>query len=384
MQLVSPQFMNALSYSQTPLDKVTVWRGGFPVKGAEDLTVESGSVTISGGNGQIVKAVAEITVIDSNGKLVPNRVEDALAPFGSELQIQMGLKIGVKPEMVNMGFFPILSTEIDEQWRIVSRPDEPGIDYWVSKGARLAVEAADRTVNIDTNKFINREQPSYSTALVEAKRLLIDNQPPFGGVIGSVPDKAIPVTVTYESDRLKALLDLGEVLDADSVIDEWGSFKYQSRAESAPVWRLEVGEFSVLKKTKRKITRDGVYNGAIEKGSGPTDAPLQAQKLIMDGALAWGGPYGKVPLQHASSLLDTQAKVDAGVISVLARATQVTPQNVPIECIRNPALRWGDRIELPTRTGYITVQVTSLKFGFGVESMTLVVSADPFLLGGLL
>jgi len=296
----------------------------------------------------------------------------------------MGLKIGTGTELLNQGFFPIVSTTIDEEHFPLVRPDEPDTTYWVSRGATLDIDATDRILNIESNKFIYREQPSKPDVWAEAGSLLSDNKPPFGGVMGWVGNAFIPSTVTYDLDRLKALLDLGEVINADCLVDCWGSFRFITRAETSPVWRLSAGQFSVLKSTKRQITRDSVYNGAVETGATVNDLPLRAVRIITTGPLAWGGPFGKVALQHASSLLDSQASVETGVVSVLKRASTITPQSIPIECIRNPALQWGDYIELPTRMGFIKARVIKLDFPFGVETMSMTVSADPFMLRGLL
>lgn len=385
MYTVSSRFKHALSYSQTPLDEVEIWRGGIKLKSATDFSVLSGNIKVSGGQGQLVRSSANLTLADNNGKMIPYNLDDPLAPFGSEFRIKMGLKIGRDSEMLDQGYFPITSTEIDPQWVPVIRPAEPNTTIWRCKGATYTVEALDRSIYIERNKFIKREQPpASSTVFSEAARLLEDRQPPYGGIIGSISDRGIPSDFTYDLDRLKALLDLANLLDVDCLVDYTGVFKFISRAVTAPVWRLAAGDFAVIRKTHRKITADGVYNGAVEKGNTADDQPLQAIRVLGSGPLAWGGPYGRNALQHASPLLQSQDAVELGVETVMTRAMQITPQQIPIECVRNPALQWGDYIELPTRTGYISAKVIDMNLPLGVNMMTLTVSADPFLLGGLL
>ena len=381
MQSVSSPFLRSLNYSHSPKDRVEVWRGGQLLQ--DNLQIDKGKVSISGGNGQVIRASVTLSVIDPTGELVPNSMSDPLAPFGSELRIKMGMALGQQDEFVNMGWFPIVSVEIDEQSDFRVRPAE--LDpIWFSKGAVITLEASDRMYNIEIDKFTSRQQPSGATVLAETPKLLDANLPAYGGVTGTITDKSIPNDITYDTDRMKALLDLSKVIDADPYIDPNGLFRYLSRIRTGSVWRLEPGEFSVLRQTKRRISRDGVYNGATETSTADNDRPLQASKYITSGPLTWAGPFGRAPLLHSSPLLTTQASVDAGVITLFNRATELNPQSIPVECVRNPALQWGDQIELPTRDGYVLVTITALNFPFGVETMTMTVTADPFALRGLL
>lgn len=383
MQLHTTQFDNALLYSHSPMDRVDVYRGG--ASRGSDLQIQGGSINISGGNGQIVrKSISGLQVVDSSGDLVPIQLDSALAPFGSELKVQMGIHIGNKTEMMLMGWFPIKKVDIEEQSGYVIRPDEPSRKIWYSRGAVMTLDCEDPMKYIETNKFIAREQPSQASVLAEVKYLLSDNKPAFGGVIGTVNDKPVSKTITYDLDRLKALLDLADTLNVDIIADEQGLIRFKSRVESPSVWRLDGSQFSILNKTKRSITSDGVYNGGIEKSTADDERPLQAIRVVTEGPLVWGGPYGKVGFQHSSALLTTQAEVDAGALTTYNKAIQIQPQKIPVECVRNTALQWGDYVDLPTRTGYVKCRITELNFPFGVSTMTMTVEANPFKLGGLL
>lgn len=384
MQSVTPRFMRALSTSHTPIDSVEVWRGGRLLKSGNDLQVESGKISISGGDSQVVRGTVNMRIIDPDGKLVPTKMSDPLAPFGSEVRIRMGIRLGTKNEMLVMGWFPIVTLEIEEFNDSRSKIAHPDLVHWFSKGALIDLEASDRMYNIEVDKFTTRQQPTGATVFAETKKLLDAKLPPYGGVTGTVTDATIPSDMTYDTDRLKALIGLGEVIDADPYIAPNGSFRYLSRIRNGSVWRLEKGEFSVLKNTKRRMTRDGVYNGASEISTADTDRPLVARKFTTSGDLRWGGPFGRVPFLHTSPLLTTQAQVNLAVGKVYNRVTALAPQAFTIDCVRNPALQWGDQIELPTRTGYVLATITALTFPLGVESMSLTLTADPFLLRGLI
>lgn len=382
MKSVTSQYLNALKYSQDPIDRVDAFRGGVPK--ASNLSIAGGSISVQGGDTQMVRTTMKVVITDNTGDLVPEEMDDALAPFGSELQVHMGLRIGTAEQFFNMGIFRIASVEIEEQSAYVERPTEPGRKIWYSKGATITADCVDRGLYIETNKFINNEQPSGGNVFDETRRLLIDNQPPYGGTVGVVNNHTIPVGITYDLDRLKGLLDLADVIDCDGIINEQGQFCYRSRVDEPAVWRLESGKFAISARTIRTITSAGVNNGAVEKGTAEDERPLIAVRVIPNGPLAWGGPYGKNALQHASTLLTTTQMVYDGVENVMARALKTTPQQIPITCVRNPALQWGDYIEVPTRTGYIKGRAVKLDFPFGSNLMQIVLAVDPFTTRGLL
>lgn len=384
MQSVTPQFLRALQLSHTPIDQVEVWRGGQLLKSGNDLQVQDGKISVSGGDGQVIRTTVNLTIIDPDGKLVPNKMDDPLAPFGSEVRIKMGIRLGTKNELLVMGWFPIISLNITEFNDSRTKIGKPDSTIWFSKGAIIELEASDRMYNLEGDKFTSRVQPRYTSVLGEVRRLLDAKLPPYGGVTGSVPDATVPSDLTYDTDRLKAILSLAEILDADPYIAPNGSFRLLSRIRNGSVWRLEKGEFSVLRNTKRRISREGVYNGATETSTADNDRPLMARKVVTSGPLRWGGPFGRVPFLHTSPLLTTQAQVNAAVNTVYTRATTLAPQAFGVECVRNPALQWGDQIELPTRTGYVLCTITAITYPLGVENMNLTLTADPFALRGLI
>lgn len=383
MKSTSAAFQNALRYSHRPVDRVAVWRDGREL--VPELRINAGTLSISGGDTQAVVMKLDLVVSDKDGKLIPYSASDPLAPFGSELVVHMGHEVGMNPEWVRMATCVLTDTEIDETVGTLDAKGMPDDLLYYSRGAKLTLSASDRTLNIMDDKFINAESPVGPTVFDETRRLLIQGRPPFGGAIGPVGDRSVSTTITYDGDRLKAILELGDSINSDVLMDEFGRLKYRARNIYDIVHRFEKGKFSVLRNTKRKLSRTGVYNAAVEKGQTEDQVPLVATRFIQDGPLAWSGPFGRVSLQHASTLLNTQQHVEAGVESVFARAQRIDPQAVPIQCTRNVALEWGDWVELPRRSsGYVQAQIRGLTFRMGSSLMDLVVAADPFQLRDVL
>ena len=375
MQAMTVDALDALGGFFRPVVQVDAWRAGRLLRAG--LPVSGGSLTVT--DGQAVRSRLTLTVSDPDGEFTPRQMSDPLAPFGSELHVKMGIRVGPMLETWSLGWFPVQSAESAEEFATYERPDEPGRLYRVIRGASTLVEAADRAQRIAEDRFLNREQPS-GAVLAEVARLLA-GRVPYEGAPG-VGDRAIPADLTYEDDRLAAVGTLGDLVDADLVFTPSGSARLQPRAAGPVVWTIPDGPSGLRVSLTRRMQRDGVYNAVVTRGNTSDNVTLQRVLTLNEGPLAYGGPFGSVPYFHASSLLDTQAAVDAAAATTLARISQVKPQTVQVVCVINPAVEVGDTVRLPVPGGYVDGRVVEATWPLteGETTMTLQVAVDPLAL----
>lgn len=373
----STSYTEALTGSFTYRVTADAWRGGRIV--ASNLPVSGGSLAVT--EGQTVRSRVNLEVTDPDGAYTPRALGDALAPFGSELNIRATVEVGPYSETFSLGWFPIQSAETEETFASYARPAEPDRTYYVSRGATTHVEAVDRAQIVADDRFVGREQPSGGTVFAEVTRLLA-GRVPYAGPGGGVSNAAVPSGLTYQDDRLKAVADLADAVSADLIFTPSGSAKLSSRVNGAVVWTIPEGTGGVRVSMRRVMTRDGVFNAVVQRGQTSDNQVLQSVRSIGDGPLAYGGPFGRVPYFAASPLLTTQEMVDAAGLTTLARISQLKPQTLEVVCVLNPALEVGDVVRLPIRGDYIDGRVVSMELPLieNQGTMRLGVAVDPLAL----
>lgn len=378
MQAASDNYFDALHGFFRLVVQVDAWRGGRLV--SADLPVSAGQLTVT--DGQAIRSRLSLAVSDSDGEYTPRSMTDALAPFGSELNVKLGLKVGPLIEMFSLGWFVIQSAEIDESYGTYSRPDEPGRVFRTVRGATIQVEAADRALLVADDRFLNREQPPTGTSVLAEIGRLLSARVPYAGTIGTVADKSIPAKFTYDDDRLKAVADLADLVDADPIFTPQGSAAIAPRSDGPVVWSIPDGTDGFRVSMSRSLQRDGVYNAVVARGQTPDNETLQQVATLNGGPLLFGGAFGRVPYFFSSPVLETQGAVDAAAATTLARISKVKPQKVQVVCVINPALECGDMVKIPVSDGVLTGRVVEITYPLsqGATTMTLGVAVDPLAL----
>lgn len=376
MQPVSADLLAALRGAPALASRVDVWRAGQLV--ARDLPVASGTVTITAGQG--VRGLVDLVVQDPDGALAPRLPGDPLAPYGQELVVRAGVRLGGVTEWVVLGWFGIQEVTVTEGYTAYTRAGEPE-QVWASRGATITVRAADRLQKVSDARFIAREQPARATVFAEAERLLQACAVPWKPPAAPVVNASIPSGVTYDDDRLGALTKLATVVGAEVAATPHGAVTMvpaQADLAAAPSWVATADE-PLHVSVRRGFSRTGLYNAAVSRGA-TTDGsqPLQAVRLADPGGpLDPYGPFGLKPYFHTSNLLTTQAAVDAAAVTTLARVSQVRRMTVPVEMVPNPALECGDLVQLPAPRGVLVGEVRSISFNLVPGPMALQLSVDP-------
>lgn len=360
----------ALAGSHTSTLRVDSWLDGKLL--AADMPVAGGSISMkTGGN---PRATLSVSFTDPSG-LLSMDPGGAVACDGQELRVRMGVKVGAYTESVQVGVFGIQTASADLELTEYGNPFDPGHPIYVRRGLVVDVDASDRAQRIADDKLMVATQPKYNSVLVEIPRLLAHVVP---WRRPAMDDVLIPMGLTYDADRLKAIQDLADVLDADLIVDAVGVATLQARALSPSVWTIAAGKGGTLTGLRKVATRDGVYNAVCSRSSGSGDAvAVQSIARVTSGVQRYGGPYGRKPEIHSSALLTTRAQVAKDATDTLRRLRTQLRQVIPVTCLSNPALQPHDVVSVGIGPGFIDGEVLSITLPLDGSEMALQVAVDP-------
>lgn len=354
----------------------TAWRGGFVV--VQNLDITTWSLTWDAtSDSQVRQGRATLTVADPDGTLSPWGLGDALSPGGS--RVQLAWVSGSSGIRVPLGMWRIRSANPSENWRTYTTPT--GVALRVAGGGTVTLSLEEDVSATAALSRIDGDAPvSSATAITEMKRLLAD----CGSVDANLApaDKTIPPQYTaWPESRTDAIGDLLDMINAVCRVNGDGSLTILPRAGIGPVWTIQGGEDGVLIACDRKLNDDGVYN-ACRSSNSSTDGsmPLVARSYVTSGPLAYGGPFGKVPIFH-QAIATTQGGVQDDAVTYLAQKMSAGMVDLTVTCLAHPALQVQDIVTIlaPTVAGDLPlmgrVVAKSWQSANGVpgKSMTLTV-----------
>ena len=374
MRVTSPD-LNAEVAGTTTGDRLEVhaWRDGVLV--AQYLDVSAWSLGWDAD--RQVQGQATVTVADPDGTLAPWGMSDPLGPGGSRLQITW--VSGLSGARVPLGWWRIRRPDPQETWLTYNVGD--GRTVRVAGGGSVTIQADEETSTIALDR-LDAEVLTEATCVAEVRRLLRDICPVVAheGVV----DGPVPASLVYGDSRMDAVEDLLSAIDADYRMGPDGALEIVPAAGVGPVWTLAGGEDGVLVSLARSLSDDGVYNAAISTGETPDGAPLVGRAYITSGPLAWGGPFGKVPIFHRA-IATTQAGVDADARTLLANRVASGEVDLTVTCLTHPGLQVQDRVvviaattagELPLEGRVVGMRMSSATSDSGTtpaKKMTLTV-----------
>lgn len=360
-----------LGTSSRDLLTATAWRAGQVV--AANLLVSAWSLTWDATGDQVAQGRCTLEVADPDGTLAPWSLSDPLGPGGS--RVQLSWTSGISGITVPLGTWRIRSAKPSETWRSYGTDvwTQTWTDIWtdtwsdifgismtlatgtlrVSGGGSVSLSLEeDVTSTAALCRFDGDAPVAGATALAELKRILAD--------IGAVDATLAPADVTipgsyaaWPESRTDGIGDLLDMLSAACRVGGDGSLQVIPRTGVGPVWAIQGGEQGALIACDRDLNDDGVYNAAVSKNS-TTDgaAPLVGRAYVTSGPLAYGGPFGRVPVFH-SAIATTQSGVDADAGSYLASRSAAGMVDLSVSCLAHPALQVHDIVTLlaPTVAG---------------------------------
>jgi hypothetical protein len=286
-----------------------------------------------------VQGQLSLKVADSDGALAPWGVEEPLGVGGSRLQC-VYVSGG---ESLDLGWYRITRSAPAESWTVHSTAG-----VWVSVGAEIPVQADDLTVLAVASKFLVPEQPASGATVLGEVRRLLDGIVPVT-VAAGVSDRAVPSTVVYDRERMDAVEDLLETVNAAHRMTGDGILEVYPRAQTASVATLAGGPGGVLVNVAREQSVDDLFNAAVSEGTVSSDGQSYAvvgRAFEQSGPLRWNGPHGQWPVFRQSPLITTQAQADADARTFLANRVSTRSVLLDVTCLPNPALQIGDRVTI--------------------------------------
>lgn len=293
--------------------------GANPTGGLE-IPIKSGDVKMASTTD--VKATLECEV--------PGDYWESVRPYGAELFVERGVDYGDgTKEYVPLGYFRI--QKVDQ----TSAPAGP-----------IKISASDRIAQLkDVRLIYPYAYPAGLTHRELFGRLVNGYTDPTGSSTGGpnvvaygmyfpvdVPiifdgydgDKAVLPAGTVKDDVYEFIADIVDARSCVVMFDRIGQMVITSR-ERAPgvpsIYTVKPGKSGNLISASRSLTRDGVYNIVVSRGSDP--ANLTGYRLAYnsdtESALYWAGPFGPIPRYYSSPLLKTSDQADAAAETVLSR-----------------------------------------------------------------
>jgi hypothetical protein len=194
---------------------------------------------------------------------------------------------------------------------------------------------------------LDAEVVTASTCVAEARRLLQDVCPvvPLPGVV----DAPVPASLVYGDGRMDAVDDLLTIIRARYRMGPDGAMEVVPAAGVGPVWTITGGESGAMIRALRPLSDTGVVNAVIATAQTGGGLPLIGRAYQRTGALAWGGPYGRVPARIRSTATD-QAGVDADAAAELASRVHSGEVDLSVTCLTHPALQLQDRVTVIAAT----------------------------------
>jgi hypothetical protein len=366
-----------------------------------------------------VQATLHLTVVDSDGTLVPRRAGDILAPYGQELAVSMGANVSGQPVTDNpipIGWFRIQQPTAHEKWLRTPPPaaatgtlavtagftggllDTLGrpsaalpakpVDVargWRHGGAVIEVVGLDRMAILADARFLTMSQPPVGATVFSEIARLVGDLVPLAGFDAALVDVTVPSGVVYQDDRVAALKALAAAVGGVLRFDAGGALRVAVPTPygAVPVHTFTVGEAGDVVDYETTMTRDGITNAVVATGEASTDhAPLMAIAYDTDlgSPSRWGGPFGRVPEFFSSPLLTTAARAAAAARALLANERRGREREHTVQVVPNFLLELDDpaQIVLPDRmiTGRIVKMALPLTPGLMSVTVRALDTAD--------
>jgi len=366
--------------SQGDTLQVSAWRGGALV--AANLLVSAWS--LGWDVSRQVQGQATLTIADPDGTLAPWALSDPLGPGGSRLS--MAWVSGTTGIRVPLGMWRIRKAKPAEAWLVYGTQAKP---LRVGGGASVTVQAdEDITATATICRMDGESVTAGATVYAEVRRLLRD----YGAVDTSAAPTDVSIQPSYQAypeDRMAAVGDLLDMAYATCRVGPDSALDVIPLAGTGPVWTIQGGDTGALVRLERELSDAGTYNGATSKAADAAGLPLVGHAYIAAGPLAYGGPYGKVPIFH-QAIGQTQAAVDLDAVTTLANQLAAGTVDLAVTCLAHPAIQLHDLVivvvptvvgDLPLVGRVVAMSWSSVSSDAGTtpsKSMTLTVrvSAD--------
>lgn len=365
MQPVSSAFLDIITGSFRPLVIVDAWYDGRLIY--PDVPVVSAEVSFDAARDITGACALEVSTEDPD--LMPVDWDSPLSPFGSEIQIRVGVShVGGIQELLSLGWYRLETCEPERSYGAYRLRD--GTTRRPLRAINISAEGADRLAYVEDARLLAPEQPaSLQSVKEEIARLCQGLIPP--GDWAMIPDVVVPRSIAYEESRLSAIQQLASVLDRIPRAAPDGTLGlYPANPGTTPVWKVDVPDSAVS--WSFQLSREGLYNAVVAKGE--ADENIQGVATETQGPLRWGGPFGMKPYGYASPLLYNNTMAAAAATTRLENLSRNRVMDVQVISVANPALELGDVITVETESFTITGPVSAISIPIPLETMTTTIS----------
>lgn len=324
---VSPLWIPALTASHKITNRVEVWRGDSLLG-----SLPEADATVSCTAKNRVRRSLGLVVPES---YFPSEPDDLLAPYGNELRVFRGIDYGSSSEEVPV--FRGLVKQVDSRKRF---------------DGQLTVTADDLMAVVNDARF---EQPRAAPVINTTggiAALIVEVAPGGTAVVidPTVKDAAIPSGLLWDRDRGQAVDDLAVSIGGEVWFDPSGVPRITTPAllSDPAVWTLADGVGGTVVSDARTVSRDGVYSVVvvvIERSDGSAPILVSVADTDPTSPTYADGPFGRVPRFYKSPLVVSVDQAVTAGQALLAKSTGLTRSRV-IECVPNPALEAGDRVDI--------------------------------------
>lgn len=306
-----------------------------------------------------IKSFGQLTIRysgDMADSYSPKEFTDLLAPFGQELNILLEVSVGDFSETVQLGHYRIVSVP-DARDEYMSIPGQN-----LTVGSSVTVQLQDRLVGVKRRGFRFEESPpSLMSCWAEIGRLTGMQ------LIRSLPDQPVPTSVAYAAEqggRLRAVQDLAGVLGGVAYVTSDGALSVLPDTNGSTALELKLGAEGTILDVAQAMESEGVYNTVVGNFTDADNNPITAVAEKVEGAFGTSSPFGEYTRYYSSPLVKTQAAADSAVAKILAQATATQTYRVPVQCLLNPLIEFGDVVSVERPVGSPLVgRIMNYRFG---------------------
>jgi hypothetical protein len=368
----SADVVAALGGSFQLLSWADVWYAGLPL--AQALPVTSGQIDFD--LDRDIEARLDIVIGDQHGMLAPLYADDPLSSFGQEIHVTQAITSAGLPlaEPISVGWYRIDASKSFQKWRRTSK------GTWHAS-ARIEIIGNDRMSILADARFLSPSQPASGATVFSEISRLIEGLVPLGGVDETLVDIAVPTSIVYEQDRVKALVELADSIGAVLTVDADGQLEVRvpTIPTDTPVWTFTVGDGGDIVDYDIEMTRDSVVNAVVATGeaTGSDYAPVVGRAFDLDpmSPTYWGGPFGQVPMFFSSPLLTTAAAAGAAAATRLNTIRRGRDRVYTFQTVPNFLIELDDPVQVVLPDRSVVGRVVKMTLPLTPAAMTISVRA---------
>jgi hypothetical protein len=255
-------------------------------------------------------------------------VDHPLASFGQQLHISYGIDLGGHFEWIDRGWFLITDSSAD--------------------GDTVSATCQGLLTLPDEARFVAPFQPASGDTLASTVRALVE--PALTVVFdGALVDRAVPLGMQWDEDRLGALNEVLDAWPADARVTEDGLLLVEELDDTGePVLDLTDGTGGTVVRWQGSTTRDGAFNVVVAQGEDANGNQLRGTAYDGISPYRIGGPFSPLPVPYfyASPLMTTVAQCRKAAVTTLARLRRTASRKLEVTMVPHPGLIPGDIVSV--------------------------------------